>query len=80
MKDKHLSSGAEKVEEIARRKSGRESQADAAGGGTFVSEERIREAEQAAEAAREEARAEKRIAAAVMKRAKKEARAEAKLE
>lgn len=80
MKDKHLSSGAEKVEEIARRKSGRESQADAAGGGTFVSEERIREAEQAAEAAREEARAEKRIAAAEMKRAKKEARAEAKLE
>lgn len=80
MKDKHLSSGAEKVEEIARRKSGRESQADAAGSGTFVSEERIREAEQAAEAAREEARAEKRIAAAEMKRAKKEARAEAKLE
>ena len=80
MKEKKISSGAEKVEEIARRNSGRVAQGDAANGGTFISEERIREAEQAAEAAREEARAEKRIAAAEMKRAKKEARAEAKLE
>lgn len=80
MKEKKISSGAEKVEEIVRRRSDRKAQGDAANGGTFVSEERVREAEQAAEAAREEARAEKRIAAAEMKRARKEARAEVKLE
>lgn len=80
MKEKKLSSGAEKVEEISRRRSEQEMQADAAGGGTLASEQRRKEAEQQAAAAREEARAQERIAAAEVRRARKEARAEAKLE
>ena len=76
--NKDLSSGAEKVEKIARRRG--ESQGDAANGGVQASEDRRREAAAESAAARENARAEKRIADAQRKQEIKEARAEAKLE
>ena len=53
--NKDLSSGAEKVEKIARRRG--ESQGDAANGGVQASEERRREAAAESAAARENARA-----------------------
>lgn len=77
---KNMSSGAEKVEEIAGRRSSAESQGAAANGGASKNRARKREAALEAAADKEAARAEKRVAAAQAKEAKKEARAEAALE